>query len=548
MRFFRIDMRSSAAPVAVVPGEIAVSALLALCVQAAGSDAPAAQAIIDAAEVSTWVDDFNRTDEETHVLAIPNQAAAAFLVANIPRFSCPERELERTYYFRWWTFRKHIVQTPDGFVITEFLPAVPWAGKYNTIDCAAGHHEREARWLSDPRIAADYEAFWLRPGGGEPRRYSFWCADAALQRLYVTGDSGQAARELPELIANFDAWADHRDANGLYWQVDDRDGMEVSIGGSGYRATINSYQFGDANAIARIAELAGKTEVARDFRQRAETIRGLVIGKLWDAQAGFFKVRPRDEHGRERPLCDTRELHGFTPWYMGLPGAEQAVAWRQLMDADGFFAPYGPTTAERRSPRFALSYQGHECQWNGPSWPFATAVTLTSLANLLNGPAQDAITRADYLALLRIYSSSQRRTREDGVVVPWIDEDLNPLSGDWLSRSRLRSWSHGTWDAGKGGIERGKDYNHSTFADLVISGLVGLRPRSDRTIEVNPLLPEGTWPWFCLDHVRYHGHWLTIVYDQHGDHFHAGKGLSLLVDGTVVATCPTLQKLIGHLP
>ncbi len=540
-------MRAGAAAVAG-PGRSGMLGLLALGALAAGGDAPGGPALLDAAGVSAWVDDFNRTDEEPHALTVPNQAAAAFLVANIPRFSCPEREFERTYYFRWWTFRKHIVRTPEGYVITEFLPAVPWAGKYNTIDCAAGHHAREARWLADPRIAAEYEDFWLRPGGGEPRRYSFWCADAVWQRLCVTGDSSQAIRLLPALIANFDAWTDHRDANGLYWQVDDRDGMEASIGGSGYRATINSYQFGDAQAIARIAELAGQAEVARGFHQRAEAIRALVLGKLWDARAGFFKVRPRDDHGQQRPLNDTRELHGFTPWYMDLPGAAQAVAWKQLMDPEGFFAPYGPTTAERRSPRFALAYQGHECQWNGPSWPFATAVTLTGLANLLNGPAQDAITRADYVTLLRIYAASQRRTREDGVVVPWIDEDINPLTGDWISRTRLKSWSHGTWDAGKGGIERGKDYNHATFADLVISGLIGLRPRSDSTIEVNPLLPEGIWPWFCLDHVRYHGHWLTIVYDQHGDHFHAGLGLSLLVDGTVAATSPTLQKLTGHLP
>ena len=54
------------------------------------------------------------------------------------------------------------------------------------------------------------------------------------------------------------------------------------------------------------------------------------------------------------------------------------------MDPQGFQAPFGPTTAERRHPGFAVSYEGHECQWNGPSWPFATSVTLTALANVLN--------------------------------------------------------------------------------------------------------------------------------------------------------------------
>jgi len=42
----------------------------------------------------------------------------------------------------------------------------------------------------------------------------------------------------------------------LFWQIDDRDGMEVSVGGSGKRATINSYMYGGAKAIAKIAAMA----------------------------------------------------------------------------------------------------------------------------------------------------------------------------------------------------------------------------------------------------------------------------------------------------
>ena len=61
-----------------------------------------------------------------------------FLSTNIPLFECPDKDFEQIYYFRWWTYRKHIKQTPDGFVITEFLPHVGWAGKHNTINCAAG--------------------------------------------------------------------------------------------------------------------------------------------------------------------------------------------------------------------------------------------------------------------------------------------------------------------------------------------------------------------------------------------------------------------------
>jgi hypothetical protein len=32
---------------------------------------------------------------------------------------------------------------------------------------------------------------------------------------------------------------------------------------------------------------------------------------------------------------------------------------------------------------------------------------------------------------------------------------------------------------------------NSSYADLVITGIVGLRPRADNVVEVHPLLPDG---------------------------------------------------------
>ena len=98
---------------------------------------------------------------------------------------------------------------------------------------------------------------------------------------------------------------------------------------------------------------------------------------------------------------------------------------------------HGNTTAEQRHPKFALSYQGHECRWNGPSWPYSTTITLTAMANLLNNYQQDLVQRSDYFDLLKIYTKSHHLKCADGRVVPWIDENLNPTNGDWISRTRL---------------------------------------------------------------------------------------------------------------
>lgn len=480
-----------------------------------------------------YVAGFNETDNELYPQYIPDSEASAWMQQNVPRFECPDKEIESTYYFRWWTFRKHIKQTEDGFVVTEFLPKVSWAGKHNTISCPAGHHFREGRWLANKEILRDYAVFWLRKGG-EPRRYSFWIADAILALTEVTGDRGFAIALLPELIANFEAWNEtHRGPDGLYWQEDDRDGMECSISGrlspdhTGYRATINSYMFGDAMAIAKIAGWAGQNDVAQKFQARASEIKRLTDEHLWDEMDRFYKVLPRTDANAK--LADVRELHGYTPWYFNLPDADKSAAWSQLMDPQGFYAPFGPTTAEQRHPEFSVSCDGHCCKWDGPSWPFSTSVTLTGMANLLNNYQQDYVSKRDYFDMLKIYTHSHRMMRDDGTVVPWIDENLNPYTGEWLSRA-MRKNSAKDNPQSQHIEELGKDYNHSTYCDLIINGLVGLRPREDDVLEVNPLVPE-SWDYFCLDGVSCHGRILTILFDKTGQRYGRGAGLRILVDG-----------------
>ncbi len=508
--------------------------------------ATASRTILNTDRLQGYVETFNRNDHTHFGQAISNEAAADWMAKNVPLFECPDKEIEEIYHFRWWSFRKHIKQTADGFVITEFLPQVSWSGKHNTISCPAGHHFREGRWIRDPRYLNDYAAFWFRKGGS-PRSYSFWAADSMLQRAITLGNFDQAIDLLPDLVSNYQEWEKARlEADGLFWQIDDRDGMELSIGGRGHRGegkrpTINSYMFGDASAIAVIAAKAGNLELAKVYEDKAAKLRRLILEKLWDDQAKFFKVLPRAEGSK---VVDVRELHGFTPWYFSIPpqGKGYEVAWRQLMDPKGFQAPYGPTTTEQRHPGFAISYQGHECQWNGPSWPFATSIALTAMANVLNESTQKSITQRDYFETLNTYTKSHRLKLEDGSSVPWIDENLNPETGDWIARTRLKSWKEGNWYVGKGGVERGKDYNHSTYCDLIITGLIGLRPQIDGVV-VNPLVPKNTWDYFCLDGIPYHGYDLTIFYDKTGKHYNKGRGLHILANGKKIASRENLGFL-----
>jgi hypothetical protein len=466
--------------------------------------------------------------------------------ANVPLFRCPDPDVEQTYYYRWWTFRKHIQQTPVGYIITEFLRPVKHATDYNAISCALGHHISEGRWVRDRRYLDQYLNFWLRSGEGgglqrDYHQYSNWTAYAVYERYLVDSRKNHLLSLLDPLVLDYQTWEKERLLpSGLFWQYDVRDGMEETVSGSRHnknaRPTINSYMYGNAKAIAAIARLAGRRNLERMYKNKAEKLKALVQEKLWDPNAKFFKVLL--DTGQ---LAGVREIMGYTPWYFSLCDAGRGYeeAWKQLMDPKGFYAPFGPTTAEQRHPGFKIAEEGDNCQWNGPSWPFSTTVTLKALANVLNDYPQQAIGLQDYFETFLIYTRSQRLRLPDGRVIPWVDENLNPFTGEWLARAR--QINKGTF------YGRGDHYNHSAYCDLVITGLVGLRPSESDVVEVRPLLPEGPWDWFGLDGVSYHNRTLTILWDRTGAQFGKGRGLRVLANGKQIAYSARLERVRGKL-
>ena len=492
--------------------------------------------------ISQYVSEFNAADDELYVQRFPNSVAATFLTDNIPTFQCPDKELEKTYYYRWWTFRKHVKTTPEGYVISEFLPDVPWAGKYNAICCPGMHQFAEGRWLRDSQFMREYAAYWCREQE-DARRYSFPIAYSFLEFYKVHPDFDFIKESYPALKDIYAGWeASHWDEEaGMFWQMDGYDGMEVSVSGglcndaTGYRATINSYMYADAVALAKMAEMLGEQTDAEVYRAKAELLKKAVNDKLWDESARFYKVIPRH---RDMSFSHAREQHGYVPWMFGIPDAGRSDAWLQLDDPQGFKAPYGPTTAEQRAEGFKVVYEGHECQWNGPSWPFATAQTITALARTLHrGGEGTAVTKDLYYETLQTYSNSHRRVTEDGRTICWIDENLNPFTGDWISRTMLIA-SDNEYK------ERGKDYNHSSFCDLVISGLVGVQPQVDGSIVIEPLIPEGEWDWFSLSRIPCAGKEVSVVYDRTGEHYGCKPGLTVYVDGRKAAHSDTYATRI----
>ncbi|MBT1181032.1 hypothetical protein JS531_03410 [Bifidobacterium sp. CP2] len=498
--------------------------------------------------IDHYVSDFNRNDEELYVQDIPNEAAADWMKHEVPFFECSDALIERVYWFRWWTFRKHLASTPEGRIITEFLPDVYWAGAYNSINCASGHHIAEARWLRNgPGLVRDYVGFWFT-GPGDELSYSSWVVDAVRRYAEIRDDRAFAVSLLDEFVRFYHTVEERNMTRyGLFWSYDDRDAMEDSISGSGLRPTLNSYMAANARAIATIARWDGQDALADEFEAKAASLAALIHEELWDEDGRFFKVLPLDDKdgilattdfADVDPSRNVREEIGYIPWMFDLADERHEDAWRFLADTDHFGGAVGIRTAEACHPRYMNCDSPHECQWNGPCWPFATTQTLNSMiAEIRSG--RGGVTSDDFMREMRRYAAIHRRQAPDGGVVDWIDEDLDADTGAWISRDRLEAWK---WREDKGGYERGKDYNHSTFADLVISGLAGVRvegmpdgPKTGdaahSTLIVRPLAVGHSMPYWRLLGLPVGGTTADIYYDRFGDRYGHGIGLTVIVNG-----------------
>ena len=474
-----------------------------------------------------YVDYFNKMEDENIAQAIPNAKAWDWMKVNIPLFECPQQNFEEMWYYRWWTLRKHLKQTPAGYAFTEFLVQRSYADKYNLISCALAHHINEARWLHNGLYLNEYVHVWYRGNNGKSmdklHKFSSWAANAMYNRYLVNRDSNYIINMLPDLETDYTRWeTENRLPNGLFWQSDVKDGMEETISGGrrekNARVTINSYMYGNSMALANIETLAGNKAKTDAYSLKADTLKKLTQQLLWNAKDTFFETVK--ESGES---ANVREEIGFLPWYFNLPDTGYEAAWIKVADKNVFLAPFGITTADRSHPQFRTHGSG-KCEWDGAIWPFATAQTMTAMANLLNNYKQNAVNDSIYFKLMELYVESQYYRGR-----PYIGEYLDEKTGYWLMGDR----------------ERSRYYNHSTFNDLIITGLAGLRPRSDNTIEVNPLLPGNKWDWFCVDNLLYHGKIVTIIWDKDGTKYKKGKGLSVWANGKKVAQSATLQKIKG---
>ncbi len=466
----------------------------------------------------------------------------------IPFFESADPRLDAVYYYRWSIFRAHQRDLGEqGYITTEFADDVSWQREpYASLNDASGFHIAEGRWLNDRRFTDDYINFMYH--GGNDRHFTDYMADSVWGRYLVDGDRAAVQRHLPVMRYNYGLWEDHYDwSKGLYYieplldateytvsSIDASGGEDGFRGGDSFRPSINSYMVANARAISRIADLAGDDALSVSFAKRADALGERMVADLWNPALGHFTDRYKvdNEYVDYWDFIRARELAGYLPWTFDVApdDAQHAAAWSHLLDPDSLAGKAGMRTVEKPYEYYMRQYRylgdAPECQWNGPIWPYQTTQVLTGMANLLDhydhtGP----VTRSDYMRLLRQYADLHYQ----GDLLD-LEEDYYPDTGKPIV-----------------GLDRSHHYFHSGFIDLVMTGLVGIRPRSDDLIEINPLLPGAddaqALDWFRVEDVPYHGRRVAVAWDADGSRYGKGAGLSIEVDGHEVASRADLGRL-----
>lgn len=479
---------------------------------------------------------------------------------NVPYFDAADPAFKKMWYYRWWIVRFHLVEmdAPDlkGYAFYEGK-----LGFDNAIGFAVPAQLKELTYLRNPAYGlsqAENSYRNLAANGavvdppGSPywaETYSHWIAQAFLefQRVHPL-PRDTLRRLLPAMAADVRAWLTAYDTDNDALPERDRPrvtGYDLDILSYWYfvgtrldpraeppsleRVDFASFVYANASAVAELAAAAGDTALADEFTAVAARVRDATLANLWDDETAFFYPRRADDHVRA-PL---RELHGFFPFTTGLAPNQPryTAALAALVDPNEFWARYPPVITSQKH------YRDWTWEMDGLTRniaPHPISMGARTVLQALKHYDQDAVKPEHFMDLMSRYND---------LVYPGVhpsDPLWRPNVHEYYSK-----WEPYSQTPRPKPSDISHDF-HSMYLSLVVEGVVGLTPRGDERIELQPMARR--WSYFLMDRLRYRGHDLTIVWDRPGD----GKvryegypeGFSLYIDGVLAFTRPQLEHVV----
>jgi hypothetical protein len=474
-----------------------------------------------------------------------------------PAFDCPDEAMRRIYYYRWYLLKRNLVtgwyRYPalyEGNIGGHFPKVIGFP--YPLQIC-------EARWLRDRQTAFGQALNGIFHSDGTYFGYLNWAPYAYWQLYLVWPDQDLLRAALPgaqQHVQNY--LAEDTDGDFLPTQTGSwPTGMEYQPAffqwtdppwdhtqseryrGEGKQPTSiervdkATYLYLSAIAVSRMAETVEDADTVAEYAGVAEKVRSAILSKMWDPETNFFySLDPETDEKALLAKC----IDGFFPFmFREMVGEEHLDLLRHLGNPATFQTRWPIPTVALDCPAFSPDNDWrigphastenpvrYGCSWNGPSWGFTNSLVAECLGSGVR-ISRDRELKALFQELMRRITLLHFRNHNHNN--PCILEHYHPFDG--------RPYNSII------------DYFHSFHNDLIIRYLVGLVPRRDDLIEIDPLANE--WDYFALDNVPYRGRFLTIVWDAPGGpprYQDVDKGLSLFLDGRHAFTVPELRRVV----
>ena len=442
----------------------------------------------------------------------------------IPSFECDDGLMTRCWHYRFYLLRKNLCapggtqpffcEGRDHRMAKEPYTASGWEFA-RMIPLSVPMQVRDARWIPGAKEAegtlrallqcADEEGvFSALSLSGPPKAYAHFCQRALYEWYLVTGKAETVRALLP---------AYKRDAAKVYRRCKADDSLQIerthALTGKEYQPSFwfftdrcfpkkvrpaqegytalkrvdrSVYAYLNFDALARLCDLCKDADGAY-FASESAKIRSDILNLMWDPVSQCFY----DLHALTNEKAFVKNIVCFDPMWAGLTGEKHLPAFRYLTDPCFFALGSAFASCAADCPAFSSDggwfgdyFKGpHGCMWNGPSWPYATALALDALARQSkeHGHRFDA----DFDRFLGQYTLQHFGEGTD--VFPCLVEFYDSRTGRPLSEEA--------------------DYCHSFYIDLIVRHVAGVEPE-ENGIRFAPVRTH--LKWFRMRGLDIRGH------------------------------------------
>ncbi|MBD8080023.1 discoidin domain-containing protein [Cellulosimicrobium arenosum] len=482
---------------------------------------------------------------------------------DIPFIDVPSAPIEKAIVYRWWGERYNSLDTNEPGYVYQYPTTVEGSNLYqNSIALTQPMHLQDTKWMRTPYLGygqilnigelSGSSAFLDSPGHTSwNNHYSQYLGTAGLEAYNVHGGGADLAERFGYYFESDGVGQlEHYDGNDdkliaydtNYMPGNDADAIsfgypKVNAGAPGARTIErpeSAYVWGDFDAARQLYEMAGADAgKVEEMGTTADEIQGAILDRLWSDEMGMFLAGT--SHGAtsggaqnplsaaERDLIPAKESNLYDIYAENLIPVEDADQY-----AEGFrFLRYGD---------------------NFPIFPFYTANQYDRAKFGIGG--SNNFSNINFTVQYRAVRAALRHYDPDHTYITpeyaaklldWMAWSVYP-GGDTRAPNQAEYYSN--WNESAQTFNRNNP-NHVMLGNMnyiYVEDMGGIQPRSDDKVELWPI--DLGYDHFMVNNLRYHGHDLTIVWDEDGSHYGLGEGYSLFVDGERKATADALGRFV----